>query len=261
MQKVHDAMSRAGILLGAVLLIAACSPSSPPSSSAAVPAPAPAVALAPGDFTVPQRSTTPLPGSDGRLLLTIDDITRGQVMAGVAWGDGAPLVAVRSMREGDAMTLKLGEETYTLTLTDLTNVLVGDDYAKFTLQSAAAKAAAVPADDAAEPAPASGGMSEDAKIEALIQAVGALEGARFVRNGDEHPAADAMEHMRAKWDWKRDDIKTAKDFIRVVGSKSSVSGKPYLIRMADGTEVQAGEWFRARLAELERGETRPEGGG
>lgn len=181
-------------------------------------------------------------------------------MAGVAWDDGKPLVAVRSMREGDAMTLKLGEETYTLTLTDLTNVLVGDDYAKFTLRSGTADAAAVPADDVTEPDPAGAGMSEDAKIEALIQAVGALEGARFVRNGDEHSAADAIEHMRSKWDWKRGDIKTAEDFIRIVGSKSSMSGKPYLIRMADGTEVQAGEWFRERLAELEKGDTRPEGG-
>lgn len=42
-----------------------------------------------------------------------------------------------------------------------------------------------------------------------------------------------------------------KDFIEKIASKSSTSGKPYLIRFNDGREVQGGEYLRAKLAKLE----------
>jgi len=53
--------------------------------------------------------------------------------------------------------------------------------------------------------------------------------------------------MRKKWEWKKTEIKTAQDFITIAGSKSSVSGEPYLIRLSDGTEMKLEEWFRKQL--------------
>ena len=72
--------------------------------------------------------------------------------------------------------------------------------------------------------------SEAEKIESLIKAVEGLKDAKFVRNDVEYDAPDAAAHMRRKWEAGKEQIKTARDFIRHVASKSSISGKPYLIR-------------------------------
>ncbi|NQU44136.1 DUF5329 family protein, partial [bacterium] len=58
-------------------------------------------------------------------------------------------------------------------------------------------------------------LSEEEKIEALIRALGDLPGAIFVRNGQEHTAVEAMQHLRDKWAWKKSEIHSAEDFIRV----------------------------------------------
>ena len=93
-------------------------------------------------------------------------------------------------------------------------------------------------------------LSETQKIERLIQAVAELKDATFVRNGKEHSAPDAAKHMRDKWHAARKHIKTAEDFIEKAASRSSVSGKPYLIRFKDGREVESGTFLREELKKL-----------
>ncbi|MCB9852625.1 MAG: DUF5329 family protein [Phycisphaerales bacterium] len=95
-------------------------------------------------------------------------------------------------------------------------------------------------------------MSEDEKIEGLIAALADLKDATFIRNGEGHNTKEAIEHMRRKWKWKSAEIKTADDFIRIAATGSSMSGKPYVIRFADGREVNSATWFRERLREIER---------
>jgi hypothetical protein len=48
-------------------------------------------------------------------------------------------------------------------------------------------------------------------------------------------------------------VKTAEDFIRLCGSKSSVSGKAYRIRFSDGTAMDTETFFRKRLKALGAG--------
>lgn len=93
-------------------------------------------------------------------------------------------------------------------------------------------------------------LSETEKIEALIAALAVLKDATFFRNGEEHNVTEAIEHMRRKWNWKSAEIKTVEDFIRIAATGSSISGKPYMIRFADGTEVKSATWFRERLREI-----------
>ena len=45
-------------------------------------------------------------------------------------------------------------------------------------------------------------------------------------------------------------IRTADDFIAKVASKSSTTGRPYLVRFSDGREVPTADFFRAELAKL-----------
>lgn len=187
------------------------------------------------EFSVSQRSTTPLPKSDGKLLLTLDDITTGQVLVTLSWDDGRTIVATRSVRENDIVVFTVSKHTYKLKLKDLRNVLIGEDTAVFRLW---------PATDEVERV-----LSEQDNIETLLRRLGllSLSGAKLIRNGREHKADEAVAHMRKKWEWKRSEIKTVEDFIRIVGSTSSVSGEAYLIRLRDGTEMKLGEWFQEQL--------------
>ncbi len=102
-------------------------------------------------------------------------------------------------------------------------------------------------------------MTETGKIEALIGIVDALKDALFVRNGREYDCHAAAAHMRDKWAWKRKEIKTARDFIRLAASASSISGEPYLIRFKDGRELKSGDFLLAELEKLEQ--TNGKGGG
>ena len=106
----------------------------------------------------------------------------------------------------------------------------------------AATAAAAPAE-----------LSETEKIEALIKAVEGLKDATFVRNDVEYDAKDAAAHMRRKWEAGKDRIKTARDFIALAASKSSTSGKPYLIRFKDGKELESAKFLTEKLGEMEKG--------
>ena len=114
-----------------------------------------------------------------------------------------------------------------------------------------AKAPATEPTRPAETAPAP--LDENAKIEMLLGAIGELQGASFIRNGSDHSAKEAAEHLRGKWRSAGSRVKSAQDFVEQIASKSSMTGEVYRIRLADGSVVNSGDWLAARLAELGRG--------
>jgi len=75
----------------------------------------------------------------------------------------------------------------------------------------------------------------------------------FIRNGQEFSASDAARLMRYKCKANRDEIETAEDFIRLAATKSTVSGKPYLVKMADGKAVPTAEWLAEALRQFRAG--------
>lgn len=82
----------------------------------------------------------------------------------------------------------------------------------------------------------------------LIDAV-AESGCSFVRNGKEHTASEAVDHLQMKARRGKRYYDTAEEFIDRIASKSSWSGKPYLIQCADKPAVSAGDWFTQVLTE------------
>ncbi len=90
------------------------------------------------------------------------------------------------------------------------------------------------------------------RIEQLISSLAGLKNAKFIRNGSMHDVTEAVSHMRRKWRWKRSQIKTAEDFIRIVGTGSSMTGKPYQIEFEDGRRMNSADWFRRQLKKLSR---------
>jgi hypothetical protein len=94
--------------------------------------------------------------------------------------------------------------------------------------------------------------AETQRIESLILSVEQLSNAKFIRNGTAYEARAAADHLRLKWREAGTRVKTAQQFIELCGSRSSVSGKPYEIRFADGTVVTSEAFLRAKLKELEQ---------
>jgi hypothetical protein len=88
---------------------------------------------------------------------------------------------------------------------------------------------------------------EAAKIRYLLESVEGLEGAKFIRNGKAYDARSASDHLRLKLKNAGDRVRTAEDFIKFCGSKSSMTGVPYQIKLADGTTVKAEVFFRKKL--------------
>lgn len=95
-------------------------------------------------------------------------------------------------------------------------------------------------------------LSDDDKIEFLINKVEHLENAKFVRNGTYHDAKAAASHLRLKWEKAGSAIKTVDDFIEKIATKSSISGEPYTIEYSNGKKITAKEFYRLCLKELEK---------
>lgn len=93
--------------------------------------------------------------------------------------------------------------------------------------------------------------AEKARIEALIAYVDGLDDAVFIRNGSEYDAHKAADHLRAKWKQQDDEVHTAADFIRLCGTKSSMSGKDYAIRCNGQPERPCAEILSEELRRIE----------
>lgn len=69
----------------------------------------------------------------------------------------------------------------------------------------------------------------------------------FVRNDKAYTGKEAAHHMNEKYVHFKDKIKTPEDFIRVVASKSIMTGRSYLVKTKSGKEIPADIWLRSVL--------------
>lgn len=94
-------------------------------------------------------------------------------------------------------------------------------------------------------------------VDYLIAQVEKSSEVKFIRNGDEHNAKDAAKHMRRKYDHFKKEIKTPEDFIEKCAAKSELSGKPYMIKKADGSTMKCEDWMKALLDERRKSAASP----
>src|SRR4051812_23170350 len=95
--------------------------------------------------------------------------------------------------------------------------------------------------------------AEDQVIQKLIRRVESMSTMVFLRNGDEHNAADAAKHMRAKYDYFKKDIVTAEDFIARCASRSEMTGETYKVKLKDGVLRDANQFLNGELRTLRQG--------
>ena len=76
----------------------------------------------------------------------------------------------------------------------------------------------------------------------------------YIRNGDSYKGDKALSHIQRKYDYFKDDIHSAEDFIRLSATKSTMSGKKYHIKCPNQPEVESGSWLLKELARYRKNE-------
>ena len=181
-------------------------------------------------FVVQQRKSAGMPGSNGWLVVRIDDITMGGVLLDIATADGKVVAPQQIVHERESVEFALADERYVLILEKLVNLLIGDDHAELRVERAA-------------------GFQPD-PIARLICAVGASEDT-FVREGKDYTGAMAMQFLVAKLGSHRGPVLTIDEFVDTIASKSSKTGEPYQVRKKNGTTATMQEWLQAAQREIE----------
>lgn len=90
-----------------------------------------------------------------------------------------------------------------------------------------------------------------AEIDGLLSRLAASQ-CHFQRNGIWHASDAAQAHLRHKLDQlvRRGAVASAEEFIQRAATKSSVSGRPYLVKCGDRAAVPSEAWLRAELGAL-----------
>jgi len=88
--------------------------------------------------------------------------------------------------------------------------------------------------------------AEDKEIVFLLSSI-ADSDCIFIRNGDEHQAKAASEHLEMKYNHVKGRIKSAEDFIDKIASKSSFSGRPYEVQ-CNSVKLSTKQWLEETLA-------------
>ena len=151
----------------------------------------------------------------------------------MAMKDGTSVPFGGHLSQGEAAAFDYQGVAYRLKLKQLNNALIGEDFATFAIQPASIAF-----------------MSEQDKIAHLIQYIAGLKEAVFLRNGKEHRAEEATDHLRKKLAAAKSEFTSADDLVAKVATQSSLTDKPYTRRLSDGRLVNLADYLRAELQSL-----------
>ena len=74
----------------------------------------------------------------------------------------------------------------------------------------------------------------------------------FIRNNREHTAHETEDHMRKKYQYFKEQIKTPENFIQFAGTKSLLSGRLYRVRLKNGKTMLSQKWLEVALEEYRK---------
>lgn len=93
---------------------------------------------------------------------------------------------------------------------------------------------------------------EEARINAMLDALSQQKELVFVRNGDEHTCDEAVSHLKLKLGNTRNRIDTAEQFIDKVASSSSITGEPYIVKIPGKSDENAQPFLHALIAQTDK---------
>lgn len=94
-------------------------------------------------------------------------------------------------------------------------------------------------------------VHEQSRIDRLIRHVETQKGVMFIRNGTEYSCDEAARFLRGKMEAMGADVTSARDFIERIASRSSMSGQPYHVKLADGRVIPAAQYLSDELKRLD----------
>ena len=94
--------------------------------------------------------------------------------------------------------------------------------------------------------------STSEEIEHLLNFV-ATSGCAFERNGSRYTAVEAREHIQLKYDYIKDRVNSAEDFIRYAATESSLSGRKYHAT-CNGKTITSEQWLTRELERFRQSE-------
>jgi hypothetical protein len=145
--------------------------------------------------------------------------------------DGRVLAERVSLREGQSLSFDLGGGPQEMYLRKLVNVLIGEDWAVLDFSALA--------------------EGELRRIDRLLSRIANAD-ATFVREGRDYSPAEAADHLRDKLAAAGPRITTLEEFIEHIASRSSTTGEPYRVRLADGTEMDARDWLTEEATRMDQ---------
>jgi hypothetical protein len=79
-----------------------------------------------------------------------------------------------------------------------------------------------------------------------------ISNCRFNRNGSWYKSAEAADHLNKKYQYvqKKGLVNTAEDFIKFAATKSSLSGKEYVVQCEGDKTHKSAEWLTTALAQI-----------
>jgi Family of unknown function (DUF5329) len=92
---------------------------------------------------------------------------------------------------------------------------------------------------------------EQGAIDHLLQFVETSR-CTFLRNGVEYNSKSAVNHIKKKYDYFKNQIRTAEDFIALAATKSELSGRPYFVRCEKAKEVPTATWLHEELQQYRK---------
>jgi hypothetical protein len=100
--------------------------------------------------------------------------------------------------------------------------------------------------------------ANDAEIEYLLSRI-ASSNCEFNRYGVWYDAKRAQEHLRYKYDYlvAHHAISSTEDFIEMAASRSSYTGRDYLIRCPGSPEARSNRWMLDQLAQFRASQLKP----
>lgn len=102
----------------------------------------------------------------------------------------------------------------------------------------------------AQPVFAADDATTSTEVNFLLEFV-ASSGCTFIRNGDDHPSAEAAEHLRLKYRRGKRYVNSAEQFIDRLATESSWSGDPYTVTCKGATQPSA-QWLHRALTDYRK---------
>ena len=96
------------------------------------------------------------------------------------------------------------------------------------------------------------GANMQQEIDHLLQFVEHTD-CKYERNGKSHAGPEAVEHIKNKYRYFKNDIDSAETFVELSATKSTMSGKYYLVHCPGRPTVKSQTWLLEELNNYRNG--------